>query len=201
MRAALLESYLMAGLVIGLWTEFLSCFSALRLEFAWPCWILIALFALLRLGAVLRRARVRTMLWWELALASALLAIVTTVGATAMLSAPNSADAMAYHLPRVIYWLQQESVQFFPTVYFNQISMPPLAEYAALHTFLVSGGDRLVNLVQLSGFVVAIVASRWWRRNWEAEGWRSGWRQCWRPHCPERSFRRVAPRTTACLLD
>jgi len=159
MRKALLESYLAAGVAIAFWTELLSCFSALRFEFVWPCWILIGLFAVVRLRGAVRHLRPRKVLWREIAFASALLTMVATVGATAVLSAPNSADAMAYHLPRVIYWLQQDSVRFFPTVYFNQITMPPLAEYAVMHTFLISGGDHLVNLVQFSGYVAAIVAS------------------------------------------
>lgn len=148
-----------AGLAIAVGTEIVSSFSALRLEFVWPCWILIGLFVVVRLRGAVRQVRVRKVFWWEFVFASAMTAIVIAVGATAVLSAPNTADAMAYHLPRVVYWLQQGSVRFFPTVYFNQLSMPPLAEYAVLHTFLISGGDHLVNLVQFSGYVAATVGS------------------------------------------
>ena len=135
-------------------TELLSPFHLLT---RWPlgaAWLLAVL--------VWARLRPRAAVQWrflplETGLAVFTLAIGGIVALTAILSPPNSADAMTYHLPRVVYWAQSGSVAFFPTPYLNQIMLQPLAEYLMLHTYVLTGGDRLINLIAFAAYAGSIV--------------------------------------------
>ena len=157
MRDLFLRVSLALGVFTALITELLSPFHLLRrgpLACVWFVVLLAFSVRYFRTRPRLPRFAIRPL---EGAVALACAAIVAVVAFTAFLSPPNSADAMAYHMPRVVYWAQAGSVSFFPTPYFNQISLQPLAEYFALHTYLLSGGDRLVNLITCAAFFAAIV--------------------------------------------
>jgi hypothetical protein len=55
---------------------------------------------------------------------------------------------MEYHMPRLVEWISNQSVQLYPTIDRQQLSMPPFSEYTMLHLDLLYGSDRLANLVQ-----------------------------------------------------
>ena len=74
--------------------------------------------------------------------------IAAGVGLIALVSPPNTPDAMLYHMPRAVYWLQHQNVSLYPTIYPPQVFMPPWSEYALTHLFALAEGDRFVNLVQ-----------------------------------------------------
>ena len=158
MRDFLLRALVLFGGITAAFTELLSPFHLLRrlpLAVAWTVAGIAAAVWLWRRRPGLPRITVRPL---EAAVGAVIAAIVATVGLTAVLSPPNSADAMAYHMPRVIYWAQAGSVAFFPTPYFNQITLQPLAEYIMLHTYVLSAGDHFINLIASGAFLGGIVA-------------------------------------------
>lgn len=65
-----------------------------------------------------------------------------------LFSVVNNGDSMAYHLPRVLHWLQDESVNYFYSQDIRQIYSPILSEYTLLHVFSLCGNDSLFNLLQ-----------------------------------------------------
>ena len=151
-RDRLLRAAVAFGLTIVLATELLSAFGLLRRG---P---MVAVWSAALLAALARGWRARRVALWRgmrppagatilLALAGCL-AIVIATGVTAAFSPPNSADAMAYHMPRVVYWAEQGSLRFFPTPYLTQIMLQPMAEYWMLDGYLLAGGDWFVNFGQ-----------------------------------------------------
>jgi len=84
----------------------------------------------------------------EAALIAGILCVLAGVAAAALLAPPNTTDAMVYHLPRIVHWLHNRNVAFYPTNEIRQLQMPPWAEYAMLQFHALSGGDRFNNLVQ-----------------------------------------------------
>ncbi|MCS7004812.1 MAG: hypothetical protein NZM38_05745 [Cytophagales bacterium] len=63
--------------------------------------------------------------------------------------APNNYDSMTYHLARVMRWTFQKSVSHYATHIPRQLSMPPFAEFVALHSFLLHKSDVWFNSIQL----------------------------------------------------
>ena len=156
-RAAFLRALVVFGAAAVLITELLGSVNALRAVPVALSWTLVAVVA----AAIAwnRKARLPRLCWPGLvnaALISASAVICVVILITAFVSAPNSTDAMAYHLPRIVYWVQAGNVSFFPTPYLNQIMLQPMAEYLMLHTYLLSGGDGFVNLIQWMGCIGSI---------------------------------------------
>lgn len=83
--------------------------------------------------------------------------IVLLVGVTALLSAPNVWDAMEYHLPRASMWMSNHSVRFYATPDYAQLIFGPWAEFAMMHTELLWGSDRFVNMVEFLSFLFSAI--------------------------------------------
>lgn len=103
------------------------------------------------------QGKITPLLWKDWTVLCAVAAIVALVALTALASAPNTWDAMEYHLPRVVEWISNRGVQFFPTIDWSQLNQPPFAEYVMLHLDLLYGSDRLIALVQWFAYLGCIV--------------------------------------------
>jgi hypothetical protein len=86
-------------------------------------------------------------------------ALVVLAGVVAGLSAPNTVDALTYHMPRQVRWMQQGSVEHFAVRELHQLMMHPMAEFAGVQMMVPSGGDWYATLVQWTALVIAAMAA------------------------------------------
>lgn len=161
-RDRFLRAIVVLGVAVWLITEVMGALHLLARWWLAGVWIAVLTTAIIRTIAAPRKSLYQSrdrkeaaVVWIAIAGITAILAVT---GYTAALSPPNSADAMAYHMPRVVYWVEQASVRFFPTPYLNQIMLQPMAEYVMLHTYLLSGSDRFINFVAWFSSLGSIVA-------------------------------------------
>ena len=71
----------------------------------------------------------------------------------AFVSPPNTVDVLSYHLPRQLLWLQQGSLDFYPTINDRENMMPPLAEVIGVQFLAITGDDRWANLIGWAAYV------------------------------------------------
>lgn len=70
---------------------------------------------------------------------------------------PNNYDGLTYHLSRVGYWLQFDSLFPWQTYNIRQLTFPPNAEIALLWTVLLRGTDQFAGFVQWIAALVSAV--------------------------------------------
>ena len=83
--------------------------------------------------------------------------LVAVLFAIALLTPTTNWDSLTYHLPRMLHWLQQGTVEHFPTNNFRQSQFAPWASYALMHLFAFSGGDQYLNLMQWGAMLSTLI--------------------------------------------
>lgn len=166
-RESLLLAAVVFGLLLAAATELLNLFKGITTASVAAFWGLVVLIVGAICVRLVRRARLRIALnftsitaeaWQVLALlAFTAVPIAAATLLIALVAPPNNWDSMTYHMARVVHWIQQHSLAFYPTHIPRQIHLAPGAEYAILHLQILSGGDRFANLVQWSSMVGSLV--------------------------------------------
>ena len=67
---------------------------------------------------------------------------------TSIFYLPTTPDAMSYHIPRVMTWIQNSNVNFFPTPDQRMLFMPPFNGFLGTHLYLIFQNDYLFNFIQ-----------------------------------------------------
>ncbi len=160
LREALLATAITAGVAVTLITEFLSLLRALSPLPVFLAWALLALavFGLTRFRPARPATVERSSPQWCVTTRITAVGIAGILAVTllvALAAPPNTWDSMTYHMSRVMHWIQNASLAFFPASEVRELWPYPWAEYAILHLQLLSGGDRFANLVQWFASVIS----------------------------------------------
>jgi hypothetical protein len=154
-RASFLVTALVWGISLTAMTELLSLFRLIEFWSIFALWTLscsVALIYLMRAGYKPGwsgiRASLTSLSRSEPVLLTGMALIITGVGITACISPPNNWDSMTYHMSRVVHWIQNGSIEHYPTSITRQLYLNPWAEFAILHFQILSGSDRFANLIQ-----------------------------------------------------
>lgn len=73
---------------------------------------------------------------------------------------PNNYDVLAYHMPRVLHWLQNGSLAPYVASVDRQIGMPPFNSLVALQSFAPFQIDYFVNLGQWLAYAGCVIGAR-----------------------------------------
>ena len=161
-RESLLLAAVIWGLLLTIITEALSAIEALSYLTILASWLLSgAVLAVLYLcfvrGNGVTFGGVPSVASLPLSLLLPMGFIVSVTGLIAIVAPPNNWDSMTYHMGRVTHWVQNHSVQHYPTNIDRQLYSPPWAEFAITHLYVLNGGDRLANAVQWLSMLGSIV--------------------------------------------
>jgi hypothetical protein len=70
---------------------------------------------------------------------------------------PTTWDAMTYHLPRIEHWIQNKSLNFYPTHAERQLFMGPFAEICMLQIRIFTGSHQYAGLIQWFAMASSLV--------------------------------------------
>lgn len=152
-RISFMSAALLWGIAVVCFTEIPSLFDSVNFITLCLLWttadaLLIVLLARLGKGKKIAWNTELKADRFELFMLGCILCILLIVGATALLSPPNTCDSLTYHMSRVEHWRQNGNVSFYPTNILRQLILNPWSEYAILHFQILSNGDTFANLVQ-----------------------------------------------------
>lgn len=136
------------GVFVSLTTELLGAFNVIGR----PAIIAVWLTAVAVLLMMHRFTGTYLPTQWPRLPKSPLIGIAVLMCAVLLLIAwcapPNTWDALSYHMPRVMHWIQAGNLDHYPTGNLRQLWNAPWSEYAFLHFHVLAGSDRFANLVQ-----------------------------------------------------
>ncbi len=134
-------------------TESLSLFHALDTVFVTGGWILFELFFLLN---IILKKEDRPKLPKPGILCIIPVLMLLGLLFLAVFTVPYNYDSMCYHLPRIMFWKQNGTVDYYTANDYRQLVTSPFTEYIQLQVSMMCKNDSMLNLVS---FVAAVIST------------------------------------------
>ncbi|MFC1762125.1 hypothetical protein ACFL6U_08595 [Planctomycetota bacterium] len=163
-RSAFLDASVVLGTFIVLVTELLSLPEQITFTTVLISWLLLIGCGAWLLSRVWMHRRPLVSLDCKsspkttLTLQLGIGAYVLIIGLIAIISPPNSWDVMEYHMPKVMHYIQNQTLKFIPAHLPRVNHQNPGSEFVILHLQLLSGSDRFANMVEWFSMVGSLVA-------------------------------------------
>lgn len=175
-RSSIVFSYVILGCVIVVITELLGSLNSLNFTSILSGWLLITLPLLIYSIMLFKKIHpdinlskhIKTYIESikisfikldiiSIILLFAIICIVITLGIVATFSYPNNYDAMTYHLPRIMHWLQNNNLNHYATHILRQLYTNPLSDYITLNLIVLGQNDKLANLPQYLSMIFSLI--------------------------------------------
>jgi 4-amino-4-deoxy-L-arabinose transferase-like glycosyltransferase len=166
-QESLIKTGLFWSALLVLGTELLSLFTALTTLWVALFWGLVSITLVLFLWKTDRITSGWHKLWdsinvklgWFGLISLAVIVVfMVVILVTGLMSPPSIHDVLTYHMARVMHWVQDRSLAFYPTSITWQLWMPPFAEMSQLNWQLLAGGDLLSFFPQWYSLILTMVA-------------------------------------------
>jgi 4-amino-4-deoxy-L-arabinose transferase-like glycosyltransferase len=93
--------------------------------------------------------------WFGITVVIAVLCMILLI--TGLIAPPNNTDSLRYHMPRILHWVQNKSLEHYPTACQPQLWNPIWSELSILNSRLFLGSDRLANSSQWIAMVLSLL--------------------------------------------
>lgn len=160
-REFLIWKIVIISLLIVISTEFLSFFNSintLNIRIFWAILILVSLSLTYFLKEKIFFLKEINLLKnnFKFELFFILLILILTF-INSLIYPPNTLDAMTYHMPKIMHWIQNSNINFYPTDDLRQLVMAPFSEFVILHIYLIFNSDIFSNLVQWYSMFISVI--------------------------------------------
>jgi hypothetical protein len=166
LRTVFLSASVIWGLIVAAITETLSALQFLTPSGAVGSWAIANLISASSFFIAARSGKLNIRLpaisrtpASEILLVLGVAGLMVATAVAALVAPPNTYDSMTYHMARIVHWIQNRSVADYPTAILRQLYSNPWAEFAVAQLQLLSGTDRLANLVEWFSMVGCILGT------------------------------------------